>query len=186
MIRQCSDKDFEAIYEVINDAAQAYKDVIPADRWHEPYMPQDQLQQEINAGVNFWGLEKNGRLIGIMGIQDKGEVTLIRHAYVRSALRNQGIGSQLLRHLEIMTSNPILIGTWAAATWAISFYEKNGYSLVSMKGKNRLLKKYWNIPRRQVETSVVLAGAKHKRSGFYFFREHHFFHPKTICHIHHL
>ena len=158
MIRKCLENDFEAIYEIINDAAQAYKGVIPADRWHEPYMPQDQLQQEIDAGVNFWGLEENGRLTGVMGIQDKGDVTLISHAYVRSALRNRGAGSQLLRQLEAMTSKPILVGTWAAATWAISFYEKNGYSLVSVDEKNRLLKKFWNIPERQVETSVVLAG----------------------------
>jgi len=158
MIRKCLENDYDAIYEIINDAAQAYKGVIPVDRWHEPYMPQDQLQQEIDTGVNFWGLEENGRLTGVMGIQDKGDVTLIRHAYIRTALRNRGVGSQLLRHLEAMTSKPILVGTWAAATWAISFYKKNGYRLVSMKEKNRLLKKYWNIPERQVETSVVLAG----------------------------
>ena len=158
MIRKCLENDYDAIYEIINDAAQAYKGVIPVDRWHEPYMPQDQLQQEIDAGVNFWGLEENGRLTGVMGIQDKGDVTLIRHAYIRTALRNRGVGSQLLRHLEAMTGKPILVGTWAAATWAISFYKKNGYRLVSMKEKNRLLKKYWNIPERQVETSVVLAG----------------------------
>jgi len=160
MIRKCLENDFDAIYEIINDAAQAYKRVIPADRWHEPYMPQDQLQQEIDAGVNFWGLVENDRLTGVMGIQDKGDVTLIRHAYIRTALRNRGVGSQLLRQLEAMTSKPILVGTWAAATWAISFYEKNGYSLVSADEKNRLLKKYWNIPDRQVETSVVLAKAK--------------------------
>jgi N-acetylglutamate synthase-like GNAT family acetyltransferase len=160
MIRKCLENDFEAVYEIINDAAQAYKRVIPADRWHEPYMPQDQLQQEIDAGVNFWGLVENDRLTGVMGIQDKGDVTLIRHAYIRTALRNRGVGSQLLRQLEAMTSKPILVGTWAAATWAISFYEKNGYSLVSADEKNRLLKKYWNIPDRQVETSVVLAKAK--------------------------
>ena len=100
MIRKCSENDFEAIYDIINDAPQAYQGVIPADRWHEPYMPQDQLQEEIDAGVNFWGLEENGRLIGVMGIQDKGEVTLMRHAYIRTALRNRGAGSQLLRHLE--------------------------------------------------------------------------------------
>ena len=157
MIRPCTDNDFEATYDIINDAAQAYKGLIPADRWHKPYMSQDQLQQEIDAGVNFWGVEENGRLIGIMGIQDKGDVTLIRHAYIRTALRNRGVGSQLLHHLEAMTDNPILIGTWAAATWAIAFYKKNGYHLVSQEEKNLLLKKYWNIPDRQVETSVVLA-----------------------------
>lgn len=163
MIRPCSDKDFAAICEIINDAAQAYKGVIPADRWHEPYMSQDQLQQEICSGVNFWGVEGNSRLIGIMGIQDKGDVTLIRHAYVRTVLRSHGVGSQLLRYLEAMSDKPILIGTWAAATWAISFYEKNGYHLVSTEEKNRLLKKFWNIPVRQIQTSVVLAGAKHKK-----------------------
>jgi N-acetylglutamate synthase-like GNAT family acetyltransferase len=160
MIRKCLENDFEAVYEIINDAAQAYKRVIPADRWHEPYMPQDQLQQEIDAGVNFWELVENDRLTGVMGIQDKGDVTLIRHAYIRTALRNRGVGSQLLRHLEAMTDSPILIGTWAAATWAVAFYEKNGYRLVSTDEKNRLLKKYWNISERQVETSMVLAKAK--------------------------
>jgi N-acetylglutamate synthase-like GNAT family acetyltransferase len=160
MIRRCHQKDFEAILEIINDAAQAYKGVIPADRWHEPYMPQDQLQQEIAAGVNFWGVEENGRLIGVMGIQDKGEVALIRHAYVRSHLRNRGVGSRLLRFLESMTQKPILIGTWADATWAVAFYRKNGYRLVSTDEKNHLLRKYWTIPERQIETSVVLAGRK--------------------------
>jgi N-acetylglutamate synthase-like GNAT family acetyltransferase len=156
LIRRCAIKDFAAIYEIINDAAQAYKGVIPADLWHEPYMPQDHLQHEIHAGVNFWGVEKDGRLIGVMGIQDKGEVTLIRHAYVRTELRNHGVGSQLLHRLEAMTDKPILIGTWAAATWAVTFYEKNGYRLVSTEEKNHLLKQYWNIPDRQVETSVIL------------------------------
>jgi N-acetylglutamate synthase-like GNAT family acetyltransferase len=141
MIRKCLDDDFDAICEIINDAAQAYKGIIPADRWHEPYMPQDQLQREIAAGVNFWGMEENGRLIGVMGIQDKGDVTLIRHAYVRSLLRNRGTGSKLLRFLESMTQKPILIGTWADATWAVAFYRKNGYLLVSTNEKNHLLKK---------------------------------------------
>jgi N-acetylglutamate synthase-like GNAT family acetyltransferase len=159
MIRKCLEHDFEVIYEIINDAAQAYKGVIPADRWHDPYMTVDHLREEIKAGVNFWGLEENERLIGVMGIQDKDDVTLIRHAYVRTVLRNRGVGSQLLHHLEAMTGKPMLIGTWAAATWAVAFYEKNGYRLVSMEEKNRLLKKYWNIPGRQVETSVVLSRA---------------------------
>jgi N-acetylglutamate synthase-like GNAT family acetyltransferase len=160
VIRQCSDKDFTAILEIINDAAQAYKGVIPEDRWHEPYMPQEQLQQEIDSGVCFWGFEENGLLTGVMGIQDKGDVTLIRHAYVRTNLRNRGTGSQLLKYLETMTQKQILIGTWVDAVWAVTFYEKNGYRLISPEEKNRLLKKYWNIPDRQVETSVVLAGAK--------------------------
>jgi N-acetylglutamate synthase-like GNAT family acetyltransferase len=164
MIRKCLDNDFETIYEIINEAAQAYKGVIPADRWHEPYMPQDQLQKEIAAGVIFWGLEENGQLTGVMGIQDRGDVTLIRHAYVRTRLRQLGVGSQLLRHLEALSDKPILIGTWAAATWAINFYEKNCYRLVSIEEKNSLLKKYWNIPERQMETSVVLVNQKHKTS----------------------
>jgi GNAT superfamily N-acetyltransferase len=159
MIRRCTEEDFAAIMEIINDAASAYKGVIPADRWHDPYMPQEQLLAEIASGVCFWGFEENDRLIGVMGIQDKGEVTLIRHAYVRSSLRNRKTGSLLLKHLESMTEKPILIGTWADAFWAIAFYQKNGYRLVSLEEKNRLLKKYWNIPDRQVATSVVLAGA---------------------------
>lgn len=160
MIRRCSEQDFDMILEIINDAAQAYKGVIPEDRWHEPYMPQEQLQQEIASGVCFWGFEESGRLTGVMGIQDKGDVTLIRHAYIRSKLRNRGTGSQLLKYLEMLTEKPILIGTWADAVWAVSFYEKNGYRLVSPEEKNRLLKKYWNIPERQVATSVVLTGTK--------------------------
>lgn len=160
MIRQCTKNDFAAIGEIINDAAQAYKGVIPEDRWHDPYMPQEQLQQEIAAGVCFWGYEENGRLTGVMGIQDKGDVTLIRHAYVRTSLRNCGTGTLLLKYLETMTKKQILIGTWSDAVWAVTFYEKNGYRLVSPEEKNRLLKKYWNIPERQIDTSVVLSGPK--------------------------
>jgi GNAT superfamily N-acetyltransferase len=152
------EQDVGVIFEIINDAAQAYKGVIPADRWHEPYMSQDQLKQEIDAGVSFWGFEKDGNLVGVMGIQDKGEVTLIRHSYVRQQSRNRGVGTILLQFLESMTNNSILIGTWADATWAIAFYEKNGYRLVSIEEKNRLLKKFWTIPERQIETSAVLAG----------------------------
>jgi len=145
------------MFEIINDAAQAYKGVIPADRWHEPYMPQEELANEIRSGVVFWGLEADGKLTGVMGIQDRGDVYLIRHAYVRTEMRQQGIGTRLLKHLEAMTDKPILIGTWAAATWAVSFYEKNGYFLLDTEEKTRLLRKYWSIPDRQVETSVVLA-----------------------------
>jgi N-acetylglutamate synthase-like GNAT family acetyltransferase len=157
MIRKCKGSDFETISEIINDAAQAYKGVIPADRWHEPYMLLEELSKEIEDGVIFWGLEQDGQLIGVMGIQDKGEVVLIRHAYVWTRAQKLGVGTRLLRHLESLTEKPILIGTWAAASWAISFYEKNGYILVSDEEKNRLLRKYWSIPERQVETSVVLA-----------------------------
>jgi N-acetylglutamate synthase-like GNAT family acetyltransferase len=163
MIRKCTESDFETIFEIINDSAVAYKGVIPDDRWHEPYMPLEAVRHEIEDGVTFWGFEKDGELLGVMGIQDKGDVVLIRHAYVRTRSRKQGIGKCLLLHLESLTDKPILIGTWKAATWAISFYEKNGYTRVSEDEKNRLLKKYWSIPDRQVETSVVLANRILKR-----------------------
>jgi len=157
MIRQCNDSDFEAIYDIINDAAEAYSGVIPDDRWHDPYIRKDELSHEIRDGVIFWGVEQNSQLTGVMGIQDKGDVTLIRHAYVRSACQKQGIGTSLLHHLESITAKPILIGTWTTATWAVAFYQKNGYRLVTPQEKTILLKKYWSIPDRQIETSVVLA-----------------------------
>lgn len=160
MIRQCEEKDFEALYEIINDAAQAYRGVIPADRWHEPYMTREELRREIQRGVAFWGYEKEGVLRGVMGLQDVRDVTLIRHAYVRTLHRRSGIGEKLLRFLLGKTTRPVLIGTWAAATWAVAFYEKHGFTRVSEKEKNSLLKKYWTIPERQVETSVVLADAR--------------------------
>ncbi len=157
MIRPCNSTDIEAIYSIINDAAQAYLGVIPEDRWHEPYMSREELRREIESGVRFWGYEEDGELLGVMGIQAVQDVTLIRHAYVRTARRNQGIGGKLLRELRTLTTRPILIGTWAAATWAIRFYERHGFQLVTKEEKDRLLRKYWSIPKRQVETSVVLA-----------------------------
>jgi len=160
MIRPCTDTDIPAIFEIVNDAAQAYKGVIPEDRWHDPYMPLEELQHEIAAGVEFWGCEDNGALLGVMGIQDKGELCLIRHAYVRRGRQQGGIGTRLLKHLESATDKPILIGTWAAATWAVAFYQRNGYRLLPEVEKNRLLRTYWRIPPRQVETSVVLADGK--------------------------
>jgi N-acetylglutamate synthase-like GNAT family acetyltransferase len=160
MIRKCTDSDFEMILEIINDAAQAYKGVIPVDCWHEPYMSREELKHEMKDRLCFWGFEDEDALIGVMGIQDKGDVTLIRHAYVRSNKRNQGIGTRLLRFLESTTEKPILIGTWADATWAIAFYKKNGYRLLPEKEKNRLLRKYWTIPERQVVTSIVLANKR--------------------------
>ena len=159
-MRKCTKADFETIYEIINDSAEAYRGVIPADRWHEPYMSRKQLKQEIDAGIQFWGFEEDGILIGVMGIQDREDVTLIRHAYVRSRMRNCGIGSWLLQFLESTTEKPILIGTWADTSWAVAFYQKHGYRLVSTEEKNQLLRKYWHIPERQIETSVVLAGKK--------------------------
>ncbi|MEJ9160704.1 GNAT family N-acetyltransferase [Paenibacillus graminis] len=157
MIRLCEKKDEENMYQIINDAAKAYQGVIPADRYHEPYMSRDELVREIQDEVVFWGFEDNGELCGVMGIQDKGEVSLIRHAYVRTAQRQGGIGSKLLKHIIERTSKPILIGTWEAANWAISFYIKNGFRLVPADEKRNLLSKYWSIPERQVETSVVLS-----------------------------
>ncbi len=160
MIRQCGDNDFEIIYSIINDAAEAYNGVIPEDRWKVPYMSRDELHHEIDEGVVFWGYEEEGELTGVMGIQDVQDVTLTRHAYVRTAKQNQGIGGKLLSDLLKKTTRPILIGTWAGAVWAIRFYEKHGLRLVSPEEKDRLLEKYWSIPGRQVETSVVLADQK--------------------------
>lgn len=162
MIRQCGKDDFRAIYEIINDAAQAYKGVIPPDRWHEPYMPKDKVHEEIEKGVVFWGYEEDGTLVGVMGIQDVKDVTLIRHAYVRTAHRNQGIGSALLKHLRTLTQRPVLIGTWATASWAIRFYERHGFQLTDALEKDRLLRRYWDIPDRQIETSVVLKEQKER------------------------
>jgi GNAT superfamily N-acetyltransferase len=166
VIRMCRESEIPALFRIINDAAQVYKGVIPEDRWHEPYMSLQELRQEIEDGVLFLGLEQEGALLGIMGIQDRGEVTLIRHAYVRPGVQRSGVGRKLLRHLEGMTDKPILLGTWADASWAISFYEKNGYTLITGEEKDRLLRKYWTIPERQAETSVVLGDKKWRRARF--------------------
>ena len=160
MIRRCDDNDFEMIYEIINDAAQAYKGIIPTDLWKEPYMSKDELRHEIGEGVSFWGYQEAGEIVGVMGIQPIQDVTLIRHAYVRTAERNRGIGSKLLSYLLKQATQPILIGTWADAVWAIRFYEKHGFRLVTKEEKERLLRKYWSILERQIETSVVLADQK--------------------------
>jgi GNAT superfamily N-acetyltransferase len=164
-IRECTDADLDQILEIVNDAAQAYRRVIPADCWQDPYMPMAELSQEIEDGVCFWAAAEGDRLTGVMGIQDRGEVCLIRHAYVRAELRQTGVGSALLKHLENLTSKPILIGTWSAASWAIRFYEKNGYLLVPAEEKSRLLARFWNIPDRQVANSVVLAGGRYRGSN---------------------
>ncbi|MBN2036163.1 MAG: GNAT family N-acetyltransferase [Chitinispirillaceae bacterium] len=159
-IRVCSKKDIGDILDIINDAAVAYKNHIPQDCWHEPYLSDTYLKSELDDGVVFWGFEVKGKLVGVMGIQDRGEVTLIRHAYVRTGSRKTGIGSALLRHLESLSKKTLMVGTWKAAAWAISFYTKNGYSLVTRQEKDRLLGKYWSIPDRQITTSVVLV--KHR------------------------
>ena len=157
MIRRFDTIDFEVIYRVINDAAQAYKGVIPADLWKDPYMSREELQHEISEGVLFWGYEERGEVAGVMGIQHAKGVTLIRHAYVCPNRRRQGIGSKLLSFLRGQTTRRVLIGTWADAVWAIRFYERHGFQLVAQEEKDRLLKKYWSISDRQIETSVVLA-----------------------------
>ena len=159
MIRRCDARDFEVIWAIINDGAQAYKGNIPADCWTEPYMSREKLQHEIDEGVVFWGYEEGGTLMGVMGIQPVKDVTLIRHAYVRTDSQKRGIGAQLLAHLREMASGPVLIGTWTDARWAIRFYERHGFRMVNSEEKSRLLGKYWSIPERQAETSVVLADA---------------------------
>ena len=164
MIRQCRDNDFEAIYQIINEAAQAYKGIFSEDRWREPYMTQGELQEEMDSGVKFWGLEEDGELVGVMGIQPVQDVTLIRHAYVRTANQSQGVGGKLLDTLRRQTTRPILVGTWAGAVWAIRFYEKHGFRLLSQGEKDRLLRKYWSIPERQIENSVVLANSQWKKT----------------------
>lgn len=160
MILKCEQKDFEEIHEIINDAAMAYRGIIPADRWHEPYMPVGELKKQIEDGVEFWGYTEGGKVLGVMGIQRKSDVMLIRHAYVRSISRNKGIGSKLLAHLYGLSATPVLIGTWADAEWAIGFYQKHGFRLLPREEKDDLLRKYWSVPVRQMETSVVLASPK--------------------------
>ena len=160
MIVRSEKTDFEEILSIINDASSAYKGIIPEDRWHEPYMSTQELQTQIDEGVHFWCYREGNNIVGVMGIQDKTDVTLIRHAYVRTIARNKGIGGKLLNHLTEQTTKPILIGTWADATWAIDFYKKHGFNLVDHNEKERLLRTYWKIPLRQVETSVVLASPR--------------------------
>ena len=160
MIRLCDQRDFEQIWAIINDGARAYEGIIPADRLAQPYMSKEELQHEIEAGVVFSGYEDTGALEGVMGIQHVQDVTLIRHAYVRSGNQKRGIGTQLLLHLLNTATRPVLIGTWADAAWAIGFYEKHGFQTVTHEEKERLLRRYWKIPERQIETSVVLADQK--------------------------
>lgn len=156
-IRPCLDGERTAILAIVNAAAEAYRAVIPADRWHDPYLPLHELDSEIAAGVNFWGYEADGALVGIMGIQAVRDVDLIRHAYVLPGSQRRGIGGELLEGLTRSTTRRTLVGTWAAADWAIRFYRRHGFELVSRKHKAALLKTYWTIPDRQIETSVVLA-----------------------------
>ena len=169
-IRRCGAADVGAILAVVNDAAEAYRGVIPADCWHEPYMPEADLRREIGADVVFWCTEEggeggeDGEMVGVMGLQDRGQVTLIRHAYVLTARRNRGIGGTLLEALRAKAERSLLVGTWAAAAWAVRFYQKHGFRLVTKDDKDRLLATYWSIPERQIETSVVLADERWWRS----------------------
>ncbi len=156
-IRLCTADEFAPIAAIINEAALAYKGVIPADRWHEPYMPERDLHDEIAHGVRFYGYEFEGQLVGVMGLQDVKDVTLVRHAYVLSDCQGRGVGRALLDHVSQLTGKSILIGAWKAATWAVRFYQRNGFELMSEGEKTRLLQCYWTIPDRQVEESVVLA-----------------------------
>jgi len=156
VIRTCTGDDFETIYTIINDAAQAYRGVIPSDCWHEPYMSRDALARAIEAGVSFFGLDDAGMLEGVMGLQRVQDVTLIRHAYVRTVSRGRGLGAMLLGELRRQTTGRVLVGTWADALWAIRFYQRHGFHLVSEADKDRLLRTYWEVPERQRQVSVVL------------------------------
>ena len=160
MIRACHGGDFETIFSIINEAARAYEGIIPEDCWKEPYMSREELGHEMDEGVVFWGYEEDGQLLGVMGIQHVKDVTLVRHAYICPARQRQGIGGKLLSTLRRQTDRPVLIGTWADAVWAIQFYEKHGFRLVPEEEKNRLLRMYWTVPQRQMETSVVLVDQK--------------------------
>lgn len=157
MIRSCGESDIAQLLEVVNDAATKYRGVIAADRWKEPYMPEAELREEIAAGVKFWASVDAERVISVMGLQDRGDVVLIRHAYTRTAAQGSGAGSALMAHLKGMSRKPMLVGTWKAATWAIRFYEKRGFRLTGDEEKEKLLRRYWTIPERQIEESVVLS-----------------------------
>ena len=164
MIRLCREGEVPFIESIINEAARAYEGVIPADCWHEPYMPRADLMKEIADGVQFWGWFGSGTLIGVMGVQKVRDATLIRHAYVRSDHQSHGIGSVLLATLVRQSSGQLLVGTWAAAAWAIRFYQRHGFRLVPTEEKDRLVSTYWKISQRQRETSVVLAYADDRES----------------------
>jgi GNAT superfamily N-acetyltransferase len=156
-IRPCTAADVDTILAIVNAAAEAYRGVIPADRWHEPYMPASELADEIAAGVAFWGCDVDGTLVGVMGLQPVRDVDLIRHAYVRPDGQRHGVGGALLQHLRRRSTRRMLIGTWAAAHWAVAFYRRHGFQLVAPERKAALLRTYWTVPERQIETSVVLA-----------------------------
>jgi GNAT superfamily N-acetyltransferase len=159
VIRLCASADLGVIEAIVNEAAERYHGAIPADCWHEPYMSSEELETQVAAGVHFWGFEQAGILVGVMGMQRSGDATLIRHAYVRKRAQGQGVGTALLRALTARAQRPLLVGTWAAATWAIAFYERNGFVRTPPDRMDDLLRRYWNIPPRQREASVVLEWA---------------------------
>jgi GNAT superfamily N-acetyltransferase len=156
-VRLCGDRDLATMLAIVNAAAEAYRGAIPADRWHDPYMPEAELRDEIAAGVEFWGIDTDDGLIGIMGVQPVRDVELIRHAYVRPDRQRHGVGAELIEHLRQRSTRRLLVGTWAAATWAVRFYERHGFALVAPERAAALLRTYWTIPERQIDTSVVLA-----------------------------
>jgi GNAT superfamily N-acetyltransferase len=156
-VRLCGDRDLATMLAIVNAAAEVYRGAIPADRWHDPYMPEAELREEIAAGVEFWGVDTDDGLIGIMGVQPVRDVDLIRHAYVRPDRQRHGVGAELIEHLRQRSTRRILVGTWAAATWAVRFYERHGFVLVAPERAAALLRTYWTIPERQIDTSVVLA-----------------------------
>ncbi len=157
VFRQCGEREFDSVYFIINEAAVAYRGLIPEDRFKEPYMSRQEFRSEISAGVEFWGYEKNDALRGVMGIQRTQDVVLIRHAYTRTEFQGIGIGRQLLKFLLAKTKRPVLIGTWSGVTRAIGFYQRYGFTLVPDDAKDKLLRKYWEIPDAQINGSVVLA-----------------------------
>ena len=160
MIRKCRNSDFDTIYVIINESSQSYKGVIPSEYWKEPYMSKNELKREIDEGVEFFGYEVDGKLVGVMGIQHKQDITLIRHAYVCTSKQNRGIGGKLLSYLQELTTEPILIATWSSATRAIQFYKKHGFQLLFQEEGDRLQRKYWSTPEHKIKASVVFADQK--------------------------
>jgi GNAT superfamily N-acetyltransferase len=157
MIRKLGDADFQTIFDIVNEAATAYSGKIPPDCFKTPYMPREELTEEIASGVHFYGYIENGTVVAVMGIQRVKDVTLIRHAYTLTSHQRRGIGAKLIHHLlGLAETGSILVGTWEKAPWAIRFYQNHGFQLTSRQETNTLLRRYWNIPERQVETSIVL------------------------------
>lgn len=166
MIRPCIQSDFSTLLTLINVAAEAYRGVIPFNCWREPYMPASELEYEMSEGIEFSGFEMDNTLVGIMGLQEVKDVALIRHAYVSPSVQRQGIGSSLLANCCELTERPLLVGTWADAEWAIHFYQKHGFQIISPQEKNSLLSNYWRITERQIETSVVLGDPRWLRKTY--------------------